>query len=132
MNPAGVPLGGAQLPGQGFPSGLNAAQRAQGLGQGISQGLGQGLGQGLNLSSAAVRGAPTPQQAAAASLMMQQQQQRQQQQFGAAQQFAGGLGSLAGELLFCRFRLVGFRVSHRVQGSSASMAVCRRAGQSCR
>jgi hypothetical protein len=41
---------------------------------------------------------PTPQQAAAASLLMQQQQQRrqQQQQFGAAQQFSGGLGSLAG------------------------------------
>jgi hypothetical protein len=50
-----------------------------------------------------VRGAPTPQQAAAASLLMQQQQrqqqQQQQQQFGAAQQFAGGLGSLAGEEL---------------------------------
>jgi hypothetical protein len=94
MSP-GVNLGGGQLPGQAFPSSINAAQRAQGLGQGIGQGLGQGIGQGLNLSNAAVRGAPTPQQAAAASLLMQQQRQ-QQQQFGAAQQFAGGLGSLAG------------------------------------
>jgi hypothetical protein len=98
MNPGVGPLGGGQLPGQAFPSGINAAQRSQGLGQGIGQGLGQGIGQGLNLGNAAVRGAPTAQQAAAASLLMQQQQRQQQQQFGAAQQFAGGLGSLAGEL----------------------------------